>query len=85
MAIEAWVLAALSKKPANPESVVGPAMFLVKGRKLPRHPSGQVMKPLPLYERFASRIVALLTSVRRRCPEAQRFCAKIEAVRDAAA
>jgi len=78
MAVEAWVIAALPSKPANPEAVEDPAEWLAAHKKLPRHTDGAPWKQIPMYDGFAGQIGAKLDKVRKRCGEADRLCGKIE-------
>ena len=80
MEIEAWAVAALLKKPARPETIEKPSEWLVKEGKLSLDEArpGKVRKSPRAYDHFATEIAARLPEVRRRCPEADRACRKIE-------
>lgn len=85
MAIEAWVVAALYKQPAKPETLLVPAKVLVeKGRLvMDKRPKRQhkVIKPPAVYRELAQQVAAKWARVKKACGEAARFDRKIAAVR----
>lgn len=79
MSVEAWVIAALYPKERSPEAIDAPAKYLVGKRKLRSSPAdGKPWKSPRAYREFAKFVARRLPSIRKRCPEAERTCRKIE-------
>ena len=81
MAIEAWIIGARFKSPANPERIAKPAHHLVARKllSLDTRPKRQhkVVKPPDRYRTFAAEIASRWSRVARRCGEAKRFERKV--------
>jgi hypothetical protein len=85
MSIEAWIVAAMFKAPARPETIANAAHTLVeKGQlELDRRPKRQhkVVKPPHKYRAFADQVVGKWPRVKKACAEAARFERKVVAAR----
>jgi hypothetical protein len=82
MSTEAWILAALFKDETRPEACRHPMERLAARKRLRRNVQGRPAKDLATYEKLADVVGVQLGRVRRRCKEAERLCAKIEARRE---
>ncbi|MCC6648923.1 MAG: hypothetical protein IT374_25580 [Polyangiaceae bacterium] len=79
-AVEAWIISALFRNEASPESIKDPAQFLVEKKRLRKSPSdGKPWKELHLYrDDFAPRVAKELKRVRKVCSEADRTVRAVE-------
>jgi hypothetical protein len=78
MSVESWVIAALYPRERSPEAIA-PSEYLASKRKLRSSPTdGKPLKDLRTYREFAGSVARRLPNIRKRCPEAERACRKIE-------
>ncbi|TMQ05644.1 MAG: hypothetical protein E6J90_48325 [Deltaproteobacteria bacterium] len=88
MAIEAWVVAARYPRPANPETILRPAHYLVDQGVLflDTRPKRQhkVIKPPEKYRGFGRDVASRWPRVAKRCREASRFERKLQRIKQRA-